>query len=483
VLLRRALVFLLLLAAAALVPVGRAHAATVSTFTPGAAWNDQNGNPLQMHGLGIVKSGDTWYGFGEDKNTENSTDAYFRSVPCFTSTDLHTWTYRSSALPEQSSGDLGPNRIVERPKVIYNASTKTYVMYMHIDNPAYSEAKVGVATSSTPCGPYAYRGSFQPLGNQSRDESLFQDTDGTAYLLTEDRGHSSTHIERLSPDYLSVVSDVADLPGYEAPAMMKSGGRYFILGSTLTGWNTNDNMYASATSLGGPWSSYNTFAPAGTRTYNTQTANIIQVSGSAGTTYIYAGDRWNPDDLASSQLVWLPITVSGSTLNVGWFNSWSLDVGAGTWTAGSSVPSAANHVLTSAGDAQAVDVNAASTSDGAVVDQWPTTGGANQTWNLRAASGNVFSLVSANSGKCLDVSGASGSPGGALIQWSCSGAANQLWAFDAVGSYSSASNTSYVLRSLSSGLVVDVPNNSTTAGTALDQWNSNGGSNQTWKVL
>ena len=31
------------------------------------------------------------------------------------------------------------------------------------------------------------RGSFRPLGYQSRDLGLFQDTDGAGYLLTEDR--------------------------------------------------------------------------------------------------------------------------------------------------------------------------------------------------------------------------------------------------------------------------------------------------------
>lgn len=337
-LLRWACAVLLAVVAVLLSPPLDARAATVSTFAPGAAWNDQNGNQLQMHGLGIVKSGGTWYGFGEDKNGgESAGDAPFRSIPCFSSTDLRNWTFRSSALPRQAGGDLGPDRVVERPKVVYNASTSTYVMYLHIDDPTYAEAKVGVATSATPCGPYTYRGSFRPLGFESRDESLFQDTDGSAYLLTEDRAHG-LRVERLSSDYLSVASGVALLPGYESPAMMKSGGRYFILGSHLTGWNTNDNVYASATSLGGPWTPFTNFAPAGTATYNTQTANIIQVSGSAGTTYVYAGDRWNPADLGSSRMVWLPITVSGPTLNVGWFGSWSLDVSAGTWSADSSVP-------------------------------------------------------------------------------------------------------------------------------------------------
>jgi hypothetical protein len=51
-------------------------------------------------------------------------------------------------------------------QIIYNVSTKQYVMYMHIDSSNYGEAKVGVATSSSVCGSYTYRGSFQPLGHQ-----------------------------------------------------------------------------------------------------------------------------------------------------------------------------------------------------------------------------------------------------------------------------------------------------------------------------
>ena len=41
------------------------------TIHPGTLGKDQNGNPLQLHGLGIVKVGSTWYGFGEDKVGEN----------------------------------------------------------------------------------------------------------------------------------------------------------------------------------------------------------------------------------------------------------------------------------------------------------------------------------------------------------------------------------------------------------------------------
>lgn len=119
---------------------------------------------------------------GEDK-TEGSA---FQNVNCYSSTNLVEWTYVGALLSRTASGDLGPNRVVERPKVIYNSSTRKYVMYLHIDSSNYGEAKVGVATSDTVCGKYTYISSWRPLGFESRDIGLFQDDNGSAYLLTED---------------------------------------------------------------------------------------------------------------------------------------------------------------------------------------------------------------------------------------------------------------------------------------------------------
>jgi hypothetical protein len=98
-------------------------------------------------------------------------------------------------LSQESSGDLGPNRVVERPKVIYNSEAETYVLWVHIDDSSYSEAKVGVATGSSVCGQYNYLGSWQPLGYQSRDMTLFQESNGTAYLLSEDVSLVSLYLE------------------------------------------------------------------------------------------------------------------------------------------------------------------------------------------------------------------------------------------------------------------------------------------------
>jgi hypothetical protein len=479
------------LAAAALTLAGAAPPAmadTTASFAPGAAWNDTAGSALQMHGLGIIKVGSTWYAYGEDKAGETSANTSFQAIPCYASTDLHTWTFEGNALTEQSSGDLGPNRIVERPKVVFDSSTGEYVMWMHIDNSSYSQAEAGVAESTSPCGPYTYLGASQPLGFQSRDIGLFQDSNGTAYLLTEDRANG-LRIDQLASNYLSVVSvnssiggSVALLPDYEAPAMVKANGTYYLLASHLTGWSTNDNVYATASSPSGTWSSFKNFAPAGTDTYNTQTANIIPVSGSSGTTYIYAGDRWETSALGNSPLVWLPLTLSGGTANAGWQNSWTLDVTTGTWTGTSNPATGATDYVTNANSSMVLDVSGASTATGGAIIQWTNHSGTNQQWRVNRVSGNVYTLTNANSGLCLDVPNGSTTQGLQLDQWTCNGGANQQWAFDAVGSYTSTSDASYELAALNSGMVADVSQGSTTAGAAVIQWPTNGGSNQEWNL-
>ena len=306
--------------------------ASPQTITPGAVWQDTEGHVIQAHGGGFVQVGKTFYWFGED----HSNGAAYKDIPCYSSTDLAHWTFRGYALTRQPGGDLGPNRVVERPKVIYNRRTKQYVMYLHVDSPNYSEAKLGVAASRGVTGPYTYLGSFRPLGHQSRDMTLFGDTDGTAYVVFEDRADGAAdRIEQLAPDYLSVQSEVAEVRapgGHEAPAVVKAGGVYFLLGSHLTGWDLNDNEYATAPSLAGPWSAFQTVAPPGTRTYTSQTAFILPVQGRKTTSYVYVGDRWKPNDLGDSRYVWMPLTFQGRTLSLPPDKPWTIDTSTGETT-------------------------------------------------------------------------------------------------------------------------------------------------------
>ncbi|KXJ87852.1 galactan 1,3-beta-galactosidase [Microdochium bolleyi] len=301
-------------------------------IVPGATWTATNtGKHVQAHGAGIIKVGSTFYMIGEDKTD----GTFFQNINCYSSTNLVEWTYVGALLSRTGSGDLGPNRVVERPKVIFNQSTGKYVLYMHIDSSNYGEAKVGVATGDSVCGQYSYRGSWRPLGFESRDQGLFQDTDGKAYLLTEDR-QNGLRINALTSDYLNTTGTSSVYrwnEKIESPAILKQGGYYFMFGSLLTGWDPNDNVYSYATSLSGPWSSWKNFAPSGSKTFNSQTTYILPLSS---TTAIYMGDRWHSTNLMRSTYIWLPLAISGNSVTMADQVNWTPNVAGGTWAAGPS---------------------------------------------------------------------------------------------------------------------------------------------------
>jgi hypothetical protein len=325
-------ILLALLLAVGLLVVPRAASAASVAIAPGTAWKDTAGNPIQAHGGGMIRVAGTYYWFGEDKTGESKGKSPFLNVTCYSSTDLARWTFVANVLTRQGSGELGPNRIIERPKVIYNAATKQYVMWMHVDTPPHTDTRVGVATSPTVCGPYTYRGSVQPLGKKSLDIGLYVDDDATAYLLSESRTDGLRMYE-LTPDYLKVARLVTVLDDFESPALFKQDGRYYLLGSRKTGWNLNDNAYTTSTSLSKGWAKWKGFAPAGSKTFQSQTAFVLPVTGSQGTTFMFMGDRWRPDSLGTSPYIWLPLTVKGTTVSLAWHDRWSIDTETGTWKA------------------------------------------------------------------------------------------------------------------------------------------------------
>jgi ricin-type beta-trefoil lectin protein/glycosyl hydrolase family 43 len=429
--------------------------AATSTVVPGTMWTDTAGNRLQAHGVGIFTVGSTYFMVGEDKVAGST----FTAVACYSSTDLVHWTRQVNALSRQSSGDLGPGRIVERPKVIYNSVTRKYVMWMHIDNTSYNDQRAGVAVSDTPCGPYTFLGATRPLGHPSRDLGLFKDDDGTAYLIHEDPA-AGMRIERLAADYTTAQSTVATFPSLESPAMAKVAGRYFLLTSHLTGWGTNDNVYATATSPAGPWSGFSNFAPAGTRTYDSQTSFLLPITGSAGTSYVYVGDRWNPGDLYSSLPVWLPITLTGDgTAALSWYPSWGLD----TTTATITLPTYPR--LSSNQSGRCLDIAGGTPANGSTAQIWDCNGGAGQSYSPTSASElRVFG------NKCLQARGQGTTAGTVVEVGDCNGGNHQKWMLSTDGS----------IVGTQSRLCLDVNARATANGTKVQLWTCNGGANQKW---
>jgi hypothetical protein len=302
--------------------------AAAQTILPGELWPDDRGQHVQAHGGGITKVGDTYYWFGEDRS--QGLDPLKRYVACYSSKDLAHWTFRNQVMKQADPGDLGARFVLERPKVFYNAKTKKYVMYMHIDDTRYALARVGVATSDTVDGDYQYLKSFRPLGQESRDIGQFIDDDGSAYLIFEDRPAKGFHIAKLSDDYLNVEKDVCLIRApLEGGAIARYKGLYYALGSALTGWNPNPNKYATATSLEGPWSEFKDIAPPEARTYGSQSTLLLKVVGTKTTSVIFLGDMWKPKTQWDSRYLWMPVEIGDGKLVLPEPKEWTIDVATG----------------------------------------------------------------------------------------------------------------------------------------------------------
>jgi hypothetical protein len=314
------------------------------TIRPGDIWLDDRGQHIQAHGGGIIRLSDaivepsgmanafTYFWFGEERGQALPSNQ--RAVSCYSSKDLVHWTFRKDAFTAAGS-DIP---VLERPKVFYNAKTKKFVMYVHYDDASYRLAEVGVATSDKVDGPYTLLKHFRPLNHESRDIGQFIDDDGTAYLIFEDRPNG-WHITKLSEDYLNVEKDVClvKMP-MEGGAIVHYNGLYYAIGSHLTGWSPNPNLYATAKSLEGPWSTFKDIAPPQTNTYGAQSTMMLKVVGTKATTVIFMGDIWRPATQWDSRYLWMPLEIGEGTLKLPEPREWTLDLATGEAVINQHVP-------------------------------------------------------------------------------------------------------------------------------------------------
>ena len=270
-----------------------------SSISPGPLWVDTSGNPIQAHGAGFIRHNGYWYWFGEDK-TANS--HLFRNVKAYRSTDLVSWEFVANVLSPDptNSTEITTQSVVERPKVIYNAKTNKFVLWFHLDSSNYGLAKLGVAYSDKIEGPYTFHKGISPFGEDSRDMTVWVDDDGTGYVIYATRVNLDTVIARLTPDYLDVdvkVHMFLDVR-WEAYAMFKTNGLYYLVTSGTSGWDANRNHYTFSRYLNQSWSPAAEIAPDSSNTYNSQSNNVIPVGGNS---FIFTADRWFSSSLGDSR--------------------------------------------------------------------------------------------------------------------------------------------------------------------------------------
>lgn len=470
---------------------GAAESSTGGTEIPpatwpqinGIQWSDVDGRAIQAHGGGMLKVGEDYYWFGENRNP----DGTFFAVSAYRSRDLQRWEHAHDVLTMNSDGDLQPANI-ERPKVVYNASTGKYVMWMHWENGRdYGEARAAVASSDTVDGDYTYHGSFRPLqdtgvvdhdkpGYMSRDCTLFVDDDGTGYFLSASNENYDLHLYRLSSDYLSIERREALLfeGGHrEAPALFKRGNVYFLLTSGSTGWSPNQAQYATSTSLGSGWSNMRNVAD-GT-TFHSQSTYVLPVEGSGGTSFLYLGDRWAgawSGRVNDSSYVWQPISFpSDTSMEMTWSNTVEIDAEAGV------VSGAVNtFAFVNKRSGLALSVEGPASEDGADVVQRELADQASPQWRFNYDGEGHFRLTNEDGGKVLDVPDESEEPGVAVHVWEDLGGDNQGWLLIDLG------EGEYRVRNKKSGLYLGVVAGATNSGARVEQQQESATDEQVWSI-
>lgn len=274
--------------------------------TNGQLWPDTNGKHINAHGGNIIKYGDKFYWYGENRPYRGFTTEVGVSV--YSSTDLKSWKDEGVALAvsEEAGHNIERGCIMERPKVVYNKKTNKFVMLFHLElkGKGYEAARVAFAESDSPVGPFRFIRSLRtnagkwPFdmdksqieaamktnaadwkqwwspewyketekgmycwrdlkgGQMSRDMTVFIDDDGKAYHITSSQENLTLHVNELTDDFLDFTGKYNMIcPGgqNEAPCIMKRNGKYWLICSSCTGWAPNEARMFVSESIWGPW--------------------------------------------------------------------------------------------------------------------------------------------------------------------------------------------------------------------------------------
>lgn len=343
----------------------------------GKVWRDTDGNVINAHGGGILFHEGKYYWFGEHRPASGFVTE--KGINCYSSTDLYNWKSEGIALAvsEEEGHDIEKGCIMERPKVIYNAKTGKFVMWLHLElkGQGYGPVRAAVAVSDSPAGPYRFirsgrvnpgayplnmtrkerkmkwnpeeykewwtpkwyeaiaKGMFVKRdlkdGQMSRDMTLFVDDDGKAYHIYSSEDNLTLQIAELADDYLSHTGKyIRIFPGghNEAPAIFKKEGTYWMITSGCTGWDPNKARLLTADSMLGEWKQLPNpcVGEDADKTFGGQSTYILPLPEKGQ--FVFMADMWRPKSLADSRYIWLPVQFDDKGVPfIKWMDRWNFD--------------------------------------------------------------------------------------------------------------------------------------------------------------
>jgi hypothetical protein len=293
----------------------------------GEMWFDDAGNPIQAHGGCIMQHDGKWYWYGENKGVDNisgTTKVPFFGISCYTSSNLRDWHFEGNVLEAEGQDPVSPlhtSKVCERPKVIYNCRNNNFVLWIHLDNESYSFARAGVAVGDSPYGPFHFLAARHVNRTDCRDMTVFEDTDGRAYLVHSGDWNKTLYISQLNDDYTDFTGLYCKTmidQEREAPALFYREKRYYMVSSGCTGWRPNSMLYATSPHLlgGSSWKLIDNpcSGPDYRKTFQGQSAYIFSIDGKP---YLLL-DHWKPENLRQSGYSILPIFSDGDFMEIPW---------------------------------------------------------------------------------------------------------------------------------------------------------------------
>ena len=305
----------------------RAYQTTLTNFNAKGQQTvrfDNMGEALDAHDGEIAVFNGVYYLYGTSYGCGfewGKKDAPFCGFKVYSSTDMVTWTDKGmlfdASTPIWQSRCNGSTYGCFRPHVVYNKSTRKYVLWINVyDN------RVGfrVFTSNSPTGPFkevaepklAVNSDSPIAGLNNGDHDTFVDVDGKGYIAYTDwRTRGTIVIEELTSDYLSGTGKhvkAVTAGNTEAPSLFRRKNLYYVTYSDpncgyCAGTGTS---YKTAKSPLGPWSEGIKISD---NSCGGQPSFVSPIELTSGYVYLYGSDLWNnaAKNEALANYYWAPL--------------------------------------------------------------------------------------------------------------------------------------------------------------------------------
>ncbi len=320
-------------------------------------WYTKDKRPINSQGGGIFRFADPvtgvekyyWYGVYYDEADTYRNNPWvtlpkssFKSVTCYSSSDLTNWTFEADVLTKSEVFKDGKGTWVGRLGVAFIKELDKYAMFVQ------HGGEVLIALAEKPTGQFKWHQKISMkdmIGTTNTgDQTVFLDeATGKSFLIySYGSGRNKIYVSEIGVKDGKVnlldCTKVFEGESREGNGMFKYNGSYYMCASNIYGWDASYAYYLVADNIRGPYLPKNEMlvmkGSADDYAHVTQTGFFINVKGSKQETVIYCGDRWANfagNGLGYNQ--WFPLSFQGKTP---WFNSlgsWNLDATTGEWEA------------------------------------------------------------------------------------------------------------------------------------------------------